>query len=146
MPHDQEETDIDQALVRASSPYHPNPAVKQIVDYTVGIVTLGTPFRGSWGFGYALAEIRIAEAQANGLQYSWELPQYLRTDKRGDPDANGRPSPLDDIIQEFTELIRHGRFKIPVVNFYETLPAGYDAFSRNLPEEKKPRGYDNTNG
>ncbi|XPS77209.1 hypothetical protein M3J09_009240 [Ascochyta lentis] len=137
---------LAKALVRALRPSHPDPKVKHIVDHTVGIVTLGTPFRGSWEFGYANAEARIAMAKESGGEFSWELVQYLRPDKRGDADANGRPSPLDDIVQEFAEMIQHNKFRCPVVNFFETRPASYDAFSRSLPQGKKPKGFNNATG
>ncbi len=105
----------------------------EILHYTVGAAFLGTPFQGSWPTGNKAAQLRVgvamkARAEEN-IEYSRELIEYLR---RGTVD---KPSPLDELIDTFAELIQSDRFKFPVVCFYETRHTKFSAVLRSLPSD-----------
>ncbi|KAF5716504.1 ankyrin repeat [Fusarium globosum] len=107
---------------------------REIFESCIGLVFLGTPFRGSWDFGTQVALLRIEEARrANpeeNVQYSMELVQYL---KRGTDD---NPSPLDDLMHRFYASMDNEMFKIPRAELYETLPAKFAGpLSRLSPED-----------
>ena len=103
----------------------------RIADWTVGAIFLGTPFRGSWKFGTENARKQIEFARRNNIEVSPELVEYLRPHNR--EDAGRSPSPLNESVQRFFEIIRDERFGFPVVCFYECLPTDREAFMKNLP-------------
>ncbi|KAI0545030.1 hypothetical protein F4679DRAFT_562410 [Xylaria curta] len=127
------------ALVRANEPHHPQyNQYHPILDLTIGIAFLGTPFRGSWMLGYEFALRLIDQEAERGESHSQELIQYLRTDSR--MDARGLPSPLDDVVQRFSEMIHNTKFKssTDVVCFYETLPTNYESVLKALDNSNMP--------
>lgn len=106
-------------MLRATEPYHfKHGRYRHILQCTVGAAFLGTPFRGSWEVGFANAQVRYGMAALEGQECSPELFQYLRPDRRHDDD--GRPSPLDDMVENFAKLVRNHSFNFPVSCFYET--------------------------
>jgi len=120
------------ALVLASFRHSPRgDKYVEILHHTVGAAFLGTPFRGSWPTGYSVAQLRIAVAKSasdeDGIEYSRELPEFLR---RGTVDD---PSPLDELVTTFTELIHSDDSKFPVVCVYETRHTKFSAAIRTLP-------------
>ncbi|RBR17952.1 hypothetical protein FVER53590_00256 [Fusarium verticillioides] len=126
---------LSAALVGALELQHPQFELRRgIFDSCIGIVFLGTPFRGSWDFGTQVALQRIEAARRASpeekVQYSMELVQYL---KRGTDD---NPSPLDDLMHRFDASMENAKFKIPRAELYETLPAQFAGpLSRLSPEE-----------
>jgi hypothetical protein len=126
--------EICKALVLASFRHSPR-ADKyfNILHNTVGVAFLGTPFQGSWPTGYMAAQLRIAVAtnasDEEGIEYSRELPEFLR---RGTEDD---PSPLDELVITFTELISSDASKFPVVCVYETRHTKFSAVTRTLPRD-----------
>ncbi|EWG36099.1 hypothetical protein FVEG_00256 [Fusarium verticillioides 7600] len=126
---------LSAALVGALELQHPQIELRRgIFDSCIGIVFLGTPFRGSWDFGTQVALQRIEAARRaspeENVQYSMELVQYL---KRGTDD---NPSPLDDLMHRFDASMENAKFKIPRAELYETLPAQFAGpLSRLSPEE-----------
>ncbi|KAM0490273.1 hypothetical protein ACHAP8_011750 [Fusarium lateritium] len=124
------DTFLDRALVRATERYHPRgPKYHQVLDFTVGVAFLGTPFSGSWGTGYTVADLRVAVAIESGGEYNRELMEYLR---QGTPES---PGPLDDLVQKFSEMIHHTDFKFGKVCFYETRHTNFSAYRKKLPKD-----------
>ncbi|KAK2612317.1 hypothetical protein QQS21_001743 [Conoideocrella luteorostrata] len=118
------------ALLRAADEFHPGrEKYRPILDCTIGVTFLGTPFQGSWGTGYTAADMRIAAAIESEGEYTQELIQYLR---RGSPDC---PGPLDSLVQRFCEMIRHKNSKFGVVCFYETRHTNFSAKIKRLPKD-----------
>lgn len=125
------------ALVRATDLYHERyDKFSEILFYTIGVAFLGTPFQGSWSAGYTAAHLRIAVAVETGREYSKELVEYL---KKGSPSA---PSPLDEVVQKFTELIAKKAFNLNVVCFYETRHTDFSAKLQSLPEGYRQKELD----
>ncbi|KAH6967166.1 hypothetical protein EDB82DRAFT_542181 [Fusarium venenatum] len=125
---------LAQALVRAADRYHPRGAkYRQILDFTVGVAFLGTPFSGSWETGYTVADLRVAVAIQSGSEYNRELMEYLRQGTRESP------GPLDDLVQRFSEMIHHEDFKFGKVCFYETRHTNFSAYRKKLPEDYAAR-------
>ncbi|RGP63215.1 ankyrin repeat [Fusarium longipes] len=117
------------ALVRATDRYHPRgPKYRQVLDFTVGVAFLGTPFLGSWETGYSVADLRVAVAVESGGEYNRELMEYLR---QGTTEF---PSPLDDLVQRFSEMVHHEDFKFGKVCFYETRHTNFSAYRKKLPK------------
>lgn len=134
---------LAKALVRGADAYHSKGKAKrysQILYATVGIVFLGTPFRGSWEAGTQNAQLWVDLARAQHDEFSQELSQYLRP--HGRKDAGGGPSPLDEVVQRFAELIHHEAFKVPVVCFYETRATKKSSLFKALPSENRPEQID----
>ncbi|KAF9773651.1 hypothetical protein IL306_008516 [Fusarium sp. DS 682] len=127
---------LSQALVGALELQHPRSENRrQIYDHCIGLVFLGTPFRGSWDTGTKSARLRIEVAKKadpkENIQYSMELIQYL---KEGTDDT---PSPLDDLMQRFQESIHNLKYSIPHACLYETQPAQHAGpLSRLSPEDR----------
>lgn len=134
---------LAKALVRAADAYHSRgkaQSYRQILNRTVGILFLGTPFRGSWEAGTQNAQLWIDLARAQHDEFSEELSQYLRP--HGRKDTGGGPSPLDEVVQRFAELINHEAFKVPVVCFYETRATKKSSLFKALPSERRPEHTD----
>lgn len=104
-----------------------------MLDFTVGVAFLGTPFQGSWDLGYSVADLRIAVAIEAGHEYNRELMEYLR---QGTAAA---PSPLDALVQRFTEMIHHEDFKFGKVCFYETRHTDFSPYRKKLPKNYADR-------
>ncbi|QPC62822.1 hypothetical protein HYE67_005053 [Fusarium culmorum] len=120
---------LAQALVRATERYHPRgQKYRQVVDFTVGVAFLGTPFLGSWDTGYTVADLRVAVAIESGGEYNRELMEYLR---QGTAES---PGPLDALVQRFAEMIHHEDFKFGQVCFYETRHTNLSAYREKLPK------------
>ncbi|KIL85180.1 ankyrin repeat protein [Fusarium avenaceum] len=125
---------LAQALVRASERYHPRGLkYRQVLDFTIGVAFLGTPFLGSWDLGYSIADLRVAVAIESGGEYNRELMEYLR---QGTAQS---PGPLDDLVQRFSEMIHHKDFKFGKVCFYETRHTNFSAYRKKLPESYAAR-------
>lgn len=128
-----------QALVRAAESFGTfrTPRTRPTLDYTVGIVFLGTPFGGSWAAGNNAAQMRLAVARSaaeeQGIQYNKELITYLQL---GSVDS---PGPLDQLVARFTEMVADDKFRIPIACFYETAHTQHGALLKKLPE-----GYEQT--
>lgn len=134
---------LAKALVRAADAYHARRKAKsysQILHATVGILFLGTPFRGSWEAGTQNAKICIDLARAQRDEFSQELPQYLRP--HGREDAGGGPSPLDEVVQRFAEMLHHEAFEVPIVCFYETRATKKISLFKGVPPESRPENVD----
>ncbi|PVH70823.1 NACHT-domain-containing protein [Cadophora sp. DSE1049] len=101
---------------------------REILQSTVGVTFLGTPFQGSWDAGYNTAQLRIAYAAQIGSESSQELIQYLQKA------SNNRPSPLDELVQTFCEMINHKDLKNKIVCFYESRNTNHSAIGKKLPE------------
>lgn len=119
--------------MQAAQVHHPrHQAYKQILHFTVGAAFLGTPFQGSWDTGYTAAQLRIAVATEENRECSRELIAYLRTGDRND--GNGS-SPLDELTQQFCQMIIHDHFKFPITCFYETRATNFSSIVKGLPED-----------
>ncbi|EXU98174.1 ankyrin repeat protein [Metarhizium robertsii] len=113
---------LAQALIRSADQFHPRGKnYRQILDCTIGVVFLGTPFRGSWEFGYTTADVRVSAAIATETEFTRELIEYL---KQGTPEL---PGPLDQLVQRFSEMIHHRDFNFDKVCFYETRRTDFSA-------------------
>ncbi|KAI8623482.1 ARM repeat-containing protein [Xylariaceae sp. FL1651] len=124
---------LAKALTRAAH-QHQSSEAHRIFKSTAGIVFLGTPFRGSWEEGYYIAKYRYCSRQNEGLGGSEELIQYLRHDGRSD--ARGGPSPLDDMVREFAEVINSDKYKPKIVFFYETFETKLEPHLKGLPADR----------
>ncbi|CAG7557861.1 unnamed protein product [Fusarium equiseti] len=119
---------LAQALVRATERYLPcYNDNRETLDSIAGVAFLGTPFRGSWKTGNLVANLRVRVASEVAGEYNRELMEYL---KPGTIDA---PSPLDDLVQRFTEMIHHADFSFGKVCFYETRCTDFTPHLRKLP-------------
>lgn len=128
---------LAKALLRAADAYHPEKVkVRRVLDLTIGVIFLGTPFRGSWKPGYQNACLWVQVAQQEDEPWSEELIQYLRPDSRDD--GGGRPSPLTELVQRFAELVKAREFEFPMVCFYENRPTERASLFNGLPEDMKP--------
>lgn len=105
---------------------------KPILHAVVGAAFLGTPFRGSWDAGNAAAKIRVtiaeSAAKSEGRQISRELIQYLRMG------TTIEPGPLDQLVDEFTQLVADNQFQFPMTCFFETAPTKHQALIDRFPE------------
>lgn len=129
------------ALVRATEQSHPRrERNQQMLDSVIGLVFLGTPFVSSWETGRKAAEMRLKAARLaaaeEGIQYSTELVSYLA------PTTPDVPSPLDELVQRFREMVAHSEFKIPIVCFYETRHTNFSAYKSRLPKSDGPTEFD----
>ncbi|KAI1357119.1 hypothetical protein F5Y08DRAFT_347314, partial [Xylaria arbuscula] len=121
---------LAKALTRAAHQDQSSEA-HRLFKSTAGVVFLGTPFRGSWEEGYYIAKYRYCSRQNEGSE---ELIQYLRRDGRSD--AGGGPSPLDDMVREFAEVISSDKYKSKIVFFYETLETKLEPHLKGLPADR----------
>ncbi|KAH4806008.1 hypothetical protein HBI25_137160 [Parastagonospora nodorum] len=134
---------LAKALPRAIYQAHPNNEIfEPIAGYTIGAFFLGTPFRGSWEFGFANANALMELAKERQEPIFRELVGYLRPKDRQD----GGPSPLDEMVQVFTEMVRSKKFGFQVLCFYETEVQSYKPYLDKFPEGVKPEGFDNVFG
>jgi hypothetical protein len=118
------------ALVRATEDfaYHRGDENRETLRSTVGIAFLGTPFQGSWQFGNNAAQLRIAVASLTDGELSQELVQYLHLGSRK------TPSPLDELVVRFREMMTNGATKIDFWCFYETRATKFSAVGKKLPD------------
>lgn len=120
------------AVVRACEVWHAKgEEFRNILHMTVGIAFLGTPFIGNWENGHKNAKIRLKYTQSGGGDGSEELVQYLRSDHRSDDE--GRPSPLNELVERFTGIVHHVSYKFPIACLYETSHTEYDSLHKRLP-------------
>lgn len=123
-----------QSLLRAEQSYHQDSARnRRILNLTVGAVFLGTPFKGSWETGYTNARLWYKIALLGGDGCSPELIQYLRSDRRHD--NHGEPSPLTSMIDRFAAMANDGKYKFPIMCFFEEKPAKFEPLVRGIPDE-----------
>ncbi|KAH7126548.1 hypothetical protein B0J13DRAFT_565635 [Dactylonectria estremocensis] len=118
-----------QALLRATDNF-PKPKSdqrRQVLDYTVGVTFLGTPFRGSWATGTAALDARLDSAAKNNKEYTRELGMYL---KMGTPE---KPSPLGPLVQRFSQMVSEDEFKFDIVCAYESRDTYLDALKKRAP-------------
>ncbi|KAF5723137.1 ankyrin repeat [Fusarium mundagurra] len=120
---------LAESLIRATECFHPSSRrYRKVLDFTVGVAFLGTPFKGSWNTGYSVADMRVSVAIQAGLEYNRELMEYLRL---GTPEA---PGPLESLTQRFSEMIHHQSFKFGKSCFYETRHTNLSAYRSRLPK------------
>ncbi|KAH6957864.1 hypothetical protein BKA56DRAFT_680749 [Ilyonectria sp. MPI-CAGE-AT-0026] len=132
---------LAKALVRATEQSHPRrERNQQMLNSVIGLTFLGTPFAASWEMGRKAAEMRLEAARLaaaeEGIQYSTELVSYLA------PTTPDVPSPLNELVQRFGEMVAHSDFKIPVVCFYETRHTNFSAYKSRLPKSDAPTEFD----
>ncbi|KAM0539542.1 hypothetical protein ACHAO7_012078, partial [Fusarium culmorum] len=128
---------LAQALVIASHPTEPGHRRDSLIlRHTIGAAFLGTPFRGSWATGSEMAQVRYKTAQASGTQCSQSLIELL---KQSTPD---RPTPLDDLVDQFSSLLRNDDYKFPFICVYETLHTNLSAFKKKLGANFEDMGFD----
>lgn len=70
--------------------------------------------------------MRVSAAIAAAREYNKELIEYL---KQGTPES---PGPLDDLVQRFTEMIRHSDCNFGIVCFYENRHTDFSAKIKKL--------------
>jgi TPR repeat protein len=97
--------------------------------FTVGILFLGTPFRGSWKKYSDVAQQRYEVAKQIGNDCAQQLLQYLYGS------SNDRPSPLDETVETFSELVAVSSIKITC--YYETKSTDLSTYLAKLPEEMR---------
>lgn len=100
---------------------------RKLLDYTIGVTFLGTPFRGSWKTGTAAAEARVGAALERNDEHTWEFAQYLKMS------TAERPSPLDEMVQRFSEMCSHDEFKFEIVCVYETRGTSLETIKKRAP-------------
>lgn len=118
-----------QALVIASHPTEPGHRQhSSILRHTIGAAFLGTPFRGSWAAGSVIAKVRYETAQESesSKQTNQNLIELL---KQSTPD---RPSPLDDLVGQFSNLLHNDDYKFPFICVYETIHTNMSAYDKKL--------------
>lgn len=98
----------------------------EVLKYTIGVIFLGTPFRGSNLTGRRAADIRYEAALAFGKACSPNMLQYLRQGSMHDP------SELDELVTNFQSLITHRAFKFDIICAYETLTTKTSAYKKRL--------------
>ncbi|KAI6749313.1 hypothetical protein HG530_015152 [Fusarium avenaceum] len=130
------------AVVRSLELQHTrSEGIRQIFDCCIGIVFLGTPFRGSWQEGTEVARKRIEiskqEKPEDGISYSMELVQYLKLSTKD------TPSPLDSLIQRFLESINNLKYRIPYASLYETQPTDFASLWSRLHQSNDQDGEQN---
>ncbi|KLU91741.1 hypothetical protein MAPG_10690 [Magnaporthiopsis poae ATCC 64411] len=106
-------------------------AFRPILDSTIAVAFLGTPFSGTSRVAVVAAQARVQNAGGRGGD---ELVRYL-----------GPDGELDGLVRDFIEHIGKRRFSFKLACFYENYPTGNDAHVRGLPEgtlegEFDPRG------
>jgi hypothetical protein len=113
--------------VRATEIYLPrHKHNRKILDSVAGIAFLGTPFGGSWETGYLVANLRLEMAADAATEYNRELIDYLR------PGTRDAPSPLQDLIERFTYMIRQKDFNFGIICFYETRDTDFSPYKNKL--------------
>ncbi|KAI6355491.1 hypothetical protein MCOR31_011187 [Pyricularia oryzae] len=111
-----------QALMEADSK-QAEPADRDIIESTVGIIFLGTPFAGVNIAATIAVQVRIQAALSEGEGYSDELLRYIESTSTG----------LDELVQNFARMhLKNKTFD--VVSFYETLPSNFKNSFANLNE------------
>jgi hypothetical protein len=85
-----------------------------LLNSTRGIVFLGTPFRGSWKFGTEYIGEITSWAKEKRLDYSHELPQYLKQT------TTDLPSPLNDLVRDFESIVKKRGSSLRVACFSES--------------------------
>ncbi|KAM0804501.1 hypothetical protein BDR22DRAFT_878961 [Usnea florida] len=96
---------IAQALVRA---FRNRARYKRLIDSTVGVVFLGTPFRGTGSTG--IAQWLVLIRRFMGKETSESLLEGLRE----------KDNSLNNTIHEFAEMMIQKRDRIQICCFYET--------------------------
>ncbi|KAG8413006.1 hypothetical protein J3458_013427 [Metarhizium acridum] len=104
------------ALHRASGRHS---KYSRILDSTVGVTFLGTPFRGSSDGFLTAAQLRLKVAESMGGETANELIKYLSRNEQ-------ERKQLDDAVQEFCELAKASTFKDSIYCFYETQKSSGD--------------------
>ncbi|EKJ75248.1 hypothetical protein FPSE_04566 [Fusarium pseudograminearum CS3096] len=128
---------LAQSLVIASHPTElSHDRYSLILRHTIGAAFLGTPFRGSWATGSEMAKVRYETAQESGRQSSRSLIELL---KQSTPD---RPTPLDDLVKQFTDLLGNDAYKFPFICVYETIHTNLSAFKKKLGPNFEEMGFD----
>ncbi|CAI6094164.1 unnamed protein product [Clonostachys chloroleuca] len=123
-----------QALCRASGiAYARHGKYNPILNLTIGAIFLGTPFRGSGKEGHSAADVRIAIAVESDREYSRELVEYLK------PGTQERPSPLDELVQQFGEMINNAKFRFKITCAYETRHTNVSAYTDKLPKSYRTK-------
>ncbi|CAG1970801.1 unnamed protein product [Fusarium graminearum] len=128
---------LAQALVIASHPSEPGHSQDNLIlRHTIGAVFLGTPFGGSWATGSHMAQVRYKTALASGTECSRGLIELLRQG------TTNCPSPLDDLANQFGNLIHSDKYKFPVMCVYETRHTDLSAYKRRLGANFSSMGLD----
>lgn len=118
-----------QALVRASTKHS---KYASILNATAGAIFLGTPFQGSHKvFKDAVSTRVLLALEANGGgQAASGLVRYLQKNEEGHHNNE-----LDELVQQFCELLRVPELAFPIFCFYETVASDFRGFREKLPAE-----------
>jgi hypothetical protein len=112
--------DITKALNFASMAHN---EYRHILDATIGIVFLGTPFRGSNKLAMTGAQLRVLVAGAFGAEISTNVMLELDIE-------NGM---LQELVEIFARLVSSKDHHIPVTCFFETRITDISKAIQNLP-------------
>ncbi|KAI0414058.1 ARM repeat-containing protein [Xylaria grammica] len=104
------------------------PGYRDIFEFTVGAVFLGTPFQGSDQSFYSAAQQRLVVALSAGGEVSNQMVEYLNN-------SDGKRGELDELVQRFRELHLQEAFKFPMICFYETRETDFTKVIDKLPRE-----------
>lgn len=118
-------TDIWKALHRASESHN---EYHYILKSTVGVMFLGTPFQGSSKGFLTAVHLRLAVAVAMGGETADGLLNYLNNNE------NERRQ-LDDVVQQFCEMVASKSFNFPIRCFYETHRTDFSKIIHKLPAQ-----------
>lgn len=95
---------------------------------TIGVIFLGTPFRGTSPELHEVTLVRIAAASDAGVSTTHELAKFLQNND------NDRGE-LDELVQKFFKIKDHKMYRFPVICFYETLQTNLSSIIKRLPQK-----------
>jgi hypothetical protein len=105
---------------------------------TIGVAFIGTPFQGSHQGFFTATQLRLNIAISAGGETADELIKYLSNNNR-------ERRQLDDVVQQFCEMVHNNRFKFPIRCFYETQRTDFKKVLGKLsPEYRKELGENDT--
>ncbi|KAH7370292.1 armadillo-type protein [Rhexocercosporidium sp. MPI-PUGE-AT-0058] len=103
---------------------------QNILDSTVGVAFLGTPFQGSHCGFLTATQLRLDIAISMGGETADELVKYLSNNE-------GERRQLDDVVQLFCEMVSNKSFSFPIRCFYETHKTDFKNVLKNLSSEHR---------
>ncbi|KAK8121278.1 hypothetical protein PG999_005398 [Apiospora kogelbergensis] len=103
-----------------------------VLDYTVGIIFLGTPFHGTAEAHQNATELRLVLESAARNTTAAHLAEYVG--KGEDAQAT-----LHEVVADFSHLIRLERANISVICYHETQMTDYSSIASTLPESFRER-------
>lgn len=119
-----------QALVTCSQAWQAEN--QPVLDYTVGIIFLGTPFHGTAETHQNATELRLVLESAARNTTAAHLAEYVG--KGEDAQAT-----LHEVVADFSHLIRLERANISVICYHETQMTDYSSIASTLPESFRER-------